>query len=462
MQDLTKGSIPRHLATIAAFIAVSMIVQTLYLLADLYFVGRLGKEAIAGVSFAGNLMMVTLAITQMLAVGTTTLVAHAAGRQDRVRATHVFNQAFALSLAVGLVAGGAGWLLRGAYCRALGADAETALLGARYLDWYIPALALQFIVVAMGAAQRGSGVVRPAMVVQVLSVLCNIVLAPILTLGWLTGRPYGVAGAGAATFLATAAGVAVYGVWFVRGERFLAFSPRDWRPEPATWKGLLKIGLPAGGEFLLMSLYLLLIYRITRPLGAAAQAGFGIGGRVMQSMFLPVMAIAFAAAPIAGQNFGARNAARVRETFRVAAVLSCACMAILTLACHLSPAGLIALFSPDPDVIAFGAEFLRMISWNFLATGLIFTSASLFQGMGNTLPPLAASSLRLLLFALPAYLVSLRPGFDIDWIWSLSIASVAIQATVNLLLLRREFGRRLRFDPLVAPAAPVPVPAAAT
>jgi Na+-driven multidrug efflux pump len=212
-----------------------------------------------------------------------------------------------------------------------------------------------------------------------------------------------------------------------------------------------------------MSLYLLLIYRITRPLGAAAQAGFGIGGRVMQSMFLPVMAIAFAAAPIAGQNFGARDAARVRETFRVAALLSCACMAILTAACHLSPAGLIALFSPDPDVVAFGAEFLRMISWNFLATGLIFTSASLFQGMGNTLPPLAASSLRLLLFALPAYLVSLRPGFDIDWIWSLSMASVAVQATVNLLLLRREFARRLQFAPAgapsAAPAAPAPAPA---
>ena len=314
----------------------------------------------------------------------------------------------------------------------------------------------------MGAAQRGCGVVRPAMVVQVLSVLCNIVLAPVLTLGWLTGRPYGVAGAGAATFIATAAGVLVYGAWFVRAEKFLAFSPRDARPGGETWKGLLRIGLPAGGEFLLMSLYLLLIYRITRPLGAAAQAGFGIGGRVMQSMFLPVMAIAFAAAPIAGQNFGARNAARVRETFRVAASLSCGCMALLTLACHVSPAGLIGIFSSDPGVLAFGAQFLRMISWNFLAMGLIFTSASLFQGMGNTLPPLVSSSLRLLLFALPAWLVAQRPGFDIAWVWSLSIASVAVQATVNLLLLRSEFTRRLAFAPAAPPAEPVPAAAAAS
>jgi Na+-driven multidrug efflux pump len=130
-------------------------------------------------------------------------------------------------------------------------------------------------------------------------------------------------------------------------------------------------------------------------------------------------------------------------------------MAILTIACHISPGALIRLFSQDPDVVAFGADFLRFISWNFLAMGLIFTSASVFQGMGNTLPPLVSSSLRLALFALPAWLVSLRPGFDIDWIWSLSIASVAVQATVNLLLLRREFSRRLRFAPAAAPAEPV-------
>ena len=458
MQDLTRGSIPRHLTAIAVFIAVSMLVQTLYLLADLYFVGHLGKEAIAAVSLAGNLMMVTLAMTQMLSVGTTTLIAHAAGRKDRAAATHIFNQAWVLSVSVGLAAGAVGFALRGVYCRFLGADPETAALGVRYLDWYIPALALQFLVVALGAAQRGSGVVRPAMVVQVLSVILNILLAPMLILGWLTGRSFGVAGAGMATFLASVAGVTLYLVWFARGESYLTFAPRDWRPEWATWKGLLRIGLPAGGEFVLMSCYLVLIYWITRSIGAAAQAGVGVGGRVMQSLFLPAMAIAFAAAPIAGQNFGARDAARVRETFRVAALASCTFMALLTIACHVAPDRFIGLFSQDPAVIAFGAQFLRLISWNFLASGLIFTSASLFQGMGNTLPPLASSSLRLLLFALPAWLVSLRPGFDITWVWYLSIASVAVQAVVNLALLRREFTRRLAFAP-AAPAAPVPAAA---
>ena len=85
MEDLTTGSITRHLLKTTGFMLVTMVFQTLYFLVDLYLVGRLGKEAIAGVSVAGNLTFIVLAITQMLGVGTTTLIAHAAGRKDRDR-----------------------------------------------------------------------------------------------------------------------------------------------------------------------------------------------------------------------------------------------------------------------------------------------------------------------------------------------------------------------------------------
>jgi len=199
-----------------------------------------------------------------------------------------------------------------------------------------------------------------------------------------------------------------------------------------------------------MSVYVVLVYWIIRDFGAAAQAGFGIGARVMQSMFLPVVAISFAAAPLAGQNFGARNAERVRQTYRTAAILVTGLMLLFTVLSHVAPDRLIRIFSGDPAVIAFGAEYLKIISYNFLAMGLIFTSSSMFQAMGHTLPPLAASSLRLLLFALPAFALSLHPGFDIRDVWYLSVASVAIQAVINLTLIQREFRRRLVFPPLDA------------
>ncbi|OLC53220.1 MAG: MATE family efflux transporter [Acidobacteria bacterium 13_1_40CM_4_69_4] len=447
MQDLTQGSVTRHLLALSSFMAVSMMFQTVYYLADLYFVGRLGKEAIAAVGLSGNLMVVVLAITQTLGVGTTTLISHAVGQKDRERAILVFNQAFALSQFVGLAVAGLGFGLRGQYCRWLGADGVTARLGVQYLNWFLPAMLLQFVIVAMGSALRGSGVVKPTVGIQILTVVLNIMLAPVLILGWGTGHPLGVAGAALATFLAILVGTVVFWAYFLRPENYLRFSFALWRPRGSVWWGMTRVGLPAGGEFALMSVYMVIVYWIIRNFGAAAQAGFGIGARVMQSMFLPVMAISFAAAPLAGQNFGARNAERVRQTFRSASLLVSAIMILFTLLSHIAPEALIRTFSREPEVIAFGAEYLRIISYNFLAMGLIFTTSSVFQGMGHTLPPLACSSLRLLLFALPVLVLSQRLGFQIREVWNLSVGSVAIQAVLLLLLVQREFRRRLVFAP---------------
>src|SRR5213596_400667 len=116
MKDLTQGSVTRHLLHMAAFMAVSMLTQTLYLLADLYWVGRLGKEAIAAVGVAGNMTMIGLALTQMLGVGTTTLISHAAGRKDQSQAELIFNQSFVMSILIALVLAVVGFILRPAYC----------------------------------------------------------------------------------------------------------------------------------------------------------------------------------------------------------------------------------------------------------------------------------------------------------------------------------------------------------
>src|ERR1044072_9477360 len=116
MKDLTQGSVIKHLLHMSAFLAASMLVQTLYLLADLYWVGRLGKEAIAAVGVAGNLTMIILALTQMLGLGTTTLISHAAGQKDQSRAELVFNQSFVMSLLVAIGLGLVGFALLDLYC----------------------------------------------------------------------------------------------------------------------------------------------------------------------------------------------------------------------------------------------------------------------------------------------------------------------------------------------------------
>ncbi len=447
MQDLTTGSVTAHLLKTTSFMLVSMVFQTLYVLVDLYWVGRLGTDAVAAVAISGNLMFLVLAATQMLGVGTTTLVSHAAGRREQVRANAIFNQAQVLSIASGIVFLGVTLSLSGAYARAMSADEGTTRLAVEYLAWMVPAMALQFALVAMGAALRGTGNFKPGMVVQTASVIINILLAPVLIFGWGTGHAFGVAGAAMASFIAILVGVAWMATYFAGPSAYLTFAPAGWRPNVRAWVEMLKIGLPAGAEFGLMAIYLAVVYTVIRPFGASAQAGFGIGLRIMQSGFLPIVALGFAVAPVAGQNFGARKPDRVRATFRAAALIATAGMALFALLAHVAPAALIGVFSNDPAVIAVGDEYLRISSWNFVASGLIFVTASMFQAMGNTIPSLVTSFTRILLVAVPAILLSRMPGFEIRWIWYLSVAAVALQMSLNLLVLRREFRLRLGFAP---------------
>jgi putative MATE family efflux protein len=269
MRDLTQGSVTKHILHLSGFIAVSMIFQTLYYLVDLYFVSRLGKEAIAGVGLAGNLMLIVLALTQMLGVGTTTLISHAAGRKDQRRAQLVFNQSFVLSLLVGAVVLALGYLFRWPYARWLGADAQTVRDGAAYLLWFVPALGLQFALVSMGSALRGTGIMRPTMIVQILTVVLNILLAPVLIVGWGTHHPLGVAGAALATLIAIFFGVLAIVAYFLKFETFVGFDRSQWLPQLDIWKQMINIGLPAGGEFALMGVYVGVIYWIIRGFGAA-------------------------------------------------------------------------------------------------------------------------------------------------------------------------------------------------
>jgi putative MATE family efflux protein len=451
MQDLTTGPVSRHLLKTTSFMLVTMVFQTLYFLVDLYWVGRLGTNAVAGVAIAGNLTFVVLALTQMLGVGTTTVVSHAAGRKDHPQALLLFNQSQVLAIVTGVLFLIVGMIARQRYSDAMGADAETAALAADYLLWFIPAMALQFGLVAMGSALRGIGVFKPGMIVSTVTVIINMVLAPFLIFGWGTGRPFGVAGAAMASLIAIAIGIIWLGTWFVGEDAYLRFVAADLKPRFDLWKKMLAIGLPAGFEFAMMAVYMLVVYSITRAFGSAAQAGFGIGGRVVQAGFMPVVALGFSVAPVAGQNFGARQAQRVKDTFRNAAYMASGVMLAFAIACQIAPSALVGFFSDDPAVITYGEEYLRIISWNFVASGLIFVASSMFQAMGNTVPSLVASAVRICIVVVPALLMSRMPGFELVWVWYLSVGSVGIQLVISMLLLRRELRRRLVFEP--APTA---------
>ena len=165
----------------------------------------------------------------MLGVGATTLVSHAAGRKDRDRANVVFSQAQGLSMAAGiafLVVTLAG---SGGFARAMSADEGTARLAIECWPWMVPAMALQFLMVAMGAALRGTGNFKPGMIVQTATVIINIILAPILIFGWGMGLPWAWPAPRSASFLAILFGVAWLTTYFVGTDAYLTFMPHHWK-----------------------------------------------------------------------------------------------------------------------------------------------------------------------------------------------------------------------------------------
>ncbi|MBY0493166.1 MAG: MATE family efflux transporter [Cyanobacteria bacterium] len=454
MQDLTTGSLTGHLLKTTSFMLVSMIFQTLYILIDLFWVGRLGTDAIAAVGLAGNISFIVIAITQVLGVGSTTLISHASGRKDQDRAMFLFNQSQVLAMMVAVIFLAVAMALRHQYAAEQSATEGMRVATEQYLLWFLPAMALQFAMVAMGAALRGTGNFKPGMIVQTATVVINMVTAPFLIFGWGPFPEMGVSGAAVATLLSIVVGVVWISFYFIDLKAYLRFHFAHWSPQPRVWWEMLKIGLPAGAEFALMGVYMGVVYAITKPFGAAAQGGFTIGLRVVQSAFLPVVALGFAVAPVAGQNFAARKPDRVRAAFTAAAGMSAAAMLVVAVGMFFGAEALMRIFTKDPEAIAVGVEYLRIVVVTFVPSGITFVSSSMFQALGNTIPPLATSTLRILIAAVPAVFLARAAGFHLTWIWYLGAIATLLQMTLNLFLLQREF--RLKMD---GAHSPIPQPA---
>jgi Na+-driven multidrug efflux pump len=200
-----------------------------------------------------------------------------------------------------------------------------------------------------------------------------------------------------------------------------------------------------------MAVFMSVMYWAARDFGAAAQAGLGVGMRINQMILVPALVLAFAAAPIAGQNFGARNWARVRETFRVAVLCGAMVMVVLTLVVQWQAASLARIFTADPAVIGVAATLLTYLSWNFIPAVVTFTCSSLFQAMGNTWPAFGASAIRIVIFVLPAVWMARQPWFELRHIFMLSVTTVFVHCAIACLWLQAEMRKRLSSPPAEPP-----------
>jgi len=425
-----------------SFIAAGLIVQTLYLLIDLYFVARLGKEAVAGVAAAGSSTFITMSIAQLVGAGSLSLISRAIGRKDKLDAQMVFEQAVSLGLSIALVFLIAGYSMGPWVLRRIASSPNTAEFARLYLFAFLPSLAAMFPGAAMGSSLRASGIVVAPMAIQSATVLLNVVLAPIFIMGWGTHHPLGVVGAGLASSVGSISGVIIMAALFNRLQTHTRLGA-PLHPNFAVWRRIAAIGLPATGEFAMIFVTTTVTYWSIQKFGPQAQAGYGIGTRIMQAIFLPAMAVALATGPIAGQSFGAKNAQRVRDTFLQASVIGVLIMVALTLLCHVNPGFLVAPFSSDSTVIIAATQFLKISSWNFVAVGLSLCCSGMFQALGDTRPALISSSSRLVTYVVPAIWISVQPWAKLQDFWYLSVASISAQAALSFLILRSQLHHKL-------------------
>jgi putative MATE family efflux protein len=441
MQDLTSGSIRGHLLRMAAFMLVTMLVQTVYGFIDLFWVGHLGREAVAAVSIGSNLMMGVMGVSQVLAVGASSLVAQAMGRKDRPAVQQLFNQAMLVAGLMGVLVGALAFASRHAYSSALSNDPKTVAMTSEFLAWFAPAMALQIPMMVLSSALRGVGNMRISSVAQLATVLLNIVLAPFLIFGWVTGVPLGVGGAALSTLIAIVLGFTGMLIHVIRSPEYFSTAKDAWRVQLGVWRRITVIGLPSGLELGLMAAYMAAVMGLLQAFGSAQQAGFGIGMRLLQAGMMPSMAVCFAAGAIVGQNYGAGRGDRVREAYWLSlryTLIGASCFVVLL---HIGPHWLIEPFSADADVIKAGADFLRLISWNLIGSGVVFACFGVFSGLGDTRPSLISSAVRISLILVPATWLSHRADFAPLWIWYLSVAATMTQAALNLMFLRRRFAK---------------------
>ena len=429
--DLTKGAILKQMIRLAGPIMFGMLMFTLYLLTDLYFVGRLGPDAVAALSISGNMFFVHLGLSFIIGTGAMSLIAQAFGAGQFNHAGKVFWQSLLLSLFTGIIAAGIGLAIAHPYISFFGGKGMALKWGVEYFRIYSISIIFLLLLHVFSSCYRGMGDTKTSMLIIFQTLILNIILDPVLIFG-LAGLPaMGVKGAALASLISQAYGVAIYiYLVFIKKQHIHLAGP--WLPDRRIIKQSLVIGLPSGLAYFLLTANLLITYRVVSPYGTEALAALGIGFRIVQSIYLPSVAISEAMAAIVGQNHGANNHIRIVSTFWTGWRISAILMVVGTIACWMFPAFLINLFSKDPTTIYYGIIYLKIVSLANIAVGGILTVSSVFQGLGKTYPILVCALIDNLLFALIIFTLPIYFDWGVSSIWWIKLTTAFLEMSLCL------------------------------
>ncbi len=415
----------RSILRLAGPMFAGAMLQNAQSLIDLFWVGRLGPDAVAALALAGTLLMTLFPVIMGLATGTVALVARSFGAGDARQASYLAAQSLLLACIMGVSVGLLCLPLLEPACRLLGAEPAVVNLAVKYLRVTMVGFVSGTLLFISNSALQGAGNTLAPMGAMLLANLLNLALDPLFIFGWGWIPGAGVAGAAYATVLSQFMAAIVVIAILLGGRTRLHPRLGDFRPHAAAAWRLLRIGLPSVGQMMSRSLMSLVFFRIVARYGTFVVAGYGIGMRFHMVILMPCFVLGNATATLVGQHMGAAMPGRARRAAWTAAGIVSLFMVISALAMWLWAMPAVAWFNGQAEVIRVGSSYLRTVTPFYIFAGVSIVLGRALNGAGSTIPTLILTLVALWGLQVPLALLLARvvtPPMQGIW-WAIAIAT---------------------------------------
>jgi putative MATE family efflux protein len=437
-EDYTSGPIGRAILLLSIPMVLEMAMESVFAVVDIFFVSRLGAEAVAAVGLTESLLTVVYALAMGLGIGATALVARRIGEKDPEGAAHAAVQAVLLAIGISIVLGTVSSLLARPLLELMGASPEVIGIGLGYARVMLAGEAAIIVLFVVNAIFRGAGDAAIAMRVLWLANLINIVLGPCLIFGLGPFPRLGVTGAAIATTTGRSIG-ALFALWrLTRTDGRIPVTRRHVRLDLPVMGQIVRLAGSATVQMLISTASWTAMARILAGFGSPVLAGYTVAMRVIVFAILPSYGMSNAAATMVGQALGAGKPDRAEKAVWKACLYNLVFLGLVGVLFVLLAAPIVRLFSTDPEVVRHGAMALRVVALGFplYAFGMVLTQA--FNGAGDTWTPTWINLAVFWAFEIPlAYLLAHTFGFGpTGAFWAITIAFSSL-AVVSGLVFRR-------------------------
>lgn len=436
--DYTNGPLGRAIFLLSVPMVLEMLMQAVFEVADVFFVSKLGADAVAAVGIGASLLILVFTIGIGLSMAATAVVARRIGEQDPEGGAVAAFQAFILTLAISIPVALLGIIYAPEMLMLMGASPEVVEIGTPYCAILFGTNITILLLFLLNAVFRGTGDAVLAMRVLWLANGLNIILDPILIFGLGPVPAMGVTGAAVATAIGRGTGVVLQLYLLTRGSGRIRWARRHMKLVPTVMKGLLKVSGPGMVQYMVGTASWLLLIRILAAFGSAALAGYTIAIRVFVFALLPSWGLGNAAATLVGQNLGAGKPDRAERSVWITSFTNVVFLGLFSLILLFQSEAIVRFFTPEPEVVFYGAMGLEIISYSyiFLAFGMVTVQA--FNGAGDTTTPTWINLISYWIVQLPlAYALAHPYGMGPQGVFIAITVSQIVLAGIGVLWFRQ-------------------------